>query len=93
LLERMTRDIAEYFIERGKRLRKDHDSNGALLHLHWAKRLFEQYDKTKQGFTTDNPQAVKESDEAKEINRLIADIEHMAPGEPSPKPNNNADDD
>ncbi|CAF3833831.1 unnamed protein product, partial [Adineta steineri] len=40
LLQRMTRDIAEYFIERCKRLRQANDIEGALQRLYWAKRLW-----------------------------------------------------
>jgi hypothetical protein len=83
LLERMTRDIAEYFIERGKRIEQDNDLKGALQRLHWAKRLWEQYDKMDQQIPTDEFRPVRESKEMKEINKLIAEIEAKLPEETS----------
>jgi hypothetical protein len=75
LLERMTRDIAEYFITRAGRLREDNDLKGARQRLHWAKKLWHQYDKMQQQIPTDKPRPVRESQRMKEINGLIADVE------------------
>jgi hypothetical protein len=75
LLERLTRDIAEYFIERGSRLRQDNDLKGARKRLHWAKKLWHQYDKMQQQIVIDDPQAVRLSQRMIEINTLIIDVE------------------
>jgi hypothetical protein len=75
LLERMTRDIAEYFIERGKRLRKDNNLEGALQHLYWAKKLWYQYDKMRQGITTNDGRTVSESEGSKKIDKLLEEFE------------------
>jgi hypothetical protein len=75
LLERMTRDIAEYFIERSGRLRQGNDLKGARQRLHWAKKLWHQYDKMQQKIVTDNPRAVRVSQRMNEINELIRDVE------------------
>ncbi len=75
LLERMTRDIAEYFIERSERLRQGDDLKGARQRLHWAKKLWHQYDKMQQQIVTDDPRAVRLSQRMIKINALIADIE------------------
>jgi hypothetical protein len=75
LLERMTRDIAEYFITRGERLRKDDNLRGAVQHIHWAKKLWYQYDKMQQQITTDSSQAVRESQGMIKINALIAEVD------------------
>jgi hypothetical protein len=79
LLTRMTLDIAEYFIERGKRIRQDNDLNGALQRLHWAKKLCHQHDKMLQQIATDDLRPVKESRKMKEINNLIMEIEEILP--------------
>jgi hypothetical protein len=75
LLARMTRDIAEYFIERGKRIRQDNDLEGALQRLNWAKKLWYQYDKMQQKFETDNSGPVRESEGSKKIDKLIDEVE------------------
>jgi hypothetical protein len=75
LLERMTRDIAEYFIERGKRLRQDNDLEGALQRLNWAKRLWYQYDKMQQQIATYDSRPVRESEGSKKIDKLIEEVE------------------
>jgi hypothetical protein len=91
LLERMTRDIAEYFIDRSSRLREDNDLRGALQRLHWAKKLWHQYDKMQQQIATDDLRPVRESQRMIEINALIKEVE--APSaevetESSEKPSN-----
>ena len=75
LLERMTRDIAEYFIKRGKRLEEDKDLKGALQRLNWAKKLWTQYDKMLQKINAENERTVTESQRIRDINKLIEDIE------------------
>ena len=77
LLERMTRDIAEYFIERGARLRQEENFWGARQRLHWAKKLWYQYDKMLQQIGTDNPRTVVPSQRAKDIDILIAEVEQL----------------
>ena len=79
LLERMTRDIAEYFIERCEQIRKSNDLKEALRRLHWAKRLWHQYDKMQQQIDTDNPRPVRETQRMKEINAMIEEIEKDLP--------------
>jgi hypothetical protein len=93
LLERMTRDIAEYFIERGKRIRQDNDLQGALQRLYWAKKLWHQYDKMAQDIPADTFQVVRESKEMKKINELIAEIEAILPKESSDDDNDSNDGD
>ena len=75
LLERLIRDIAEHYIERGERLYRGNDLKNALQCLSWAKTLFFRYDKMQQEIPTDNPQAVIENERAKEITKLIEEIE------------------
>ena len=77
LLERMTRDIAEYFIERGARLRQANDLMGARQRLHWAKKLWYQYDKMFQKIGMDNAREVVPSQRAREIDGLIAEVEQL----------------
>ncbi|CAF0872579.1 unnamed protein product [Adineta steineri] len=89
----MTRDIAEYFIERCKRLRQANDIEGALQRLYWAKRLWRQYDKMDQNISTDEPRPVKESQKMKEINKLIEEIESELPKSGSDEDAANSDDD
>jgi hypothetical protein len=79
LLERMTRDIAEYFIEGSRRLREDNDLKGALQRLHWAKKLWHQYDKMQQDIKTDDLRPVRESQRMTEINALIKEVEELIP--------------
>ncbi|CAF3149629.1 unnamed protein product [Rotaria socialis] len=79
LLRRMTRDIAIYFRERGERMPKDNNIEGALKHLHWAKRLWYQYEKIKQDYKTDYPKMVSESKQMREIDELIKRTEAMLP--------------
>lgn len=93
LLERLTRDISLYFIERGERLRKDNELQGALQRLHWAKKLWHQHDKMAQDISTDDRQPVKESEKIKEINKLIKDIELLIPKEVQPSGDNSDNDD
>ncbi|CAF1616951.1 unnamed protein product [Rotaria magnacalcarata] len=85
LLQRMTRDISIYFRERGERMPKDNNIEGALKHLHWAKRLWYQYEKIKQQLETDAPQVVLETRQSREINELIKNTEAMLPKESSSK--------
>jgi hypothetical protein len=73
----MTRDIAEYYIERGSRLRQDNDLKDALQRLHWARRLWHQYDKMQQQISTDDLRPVRRSQRMNEIIKLIAEIETM----------------
>lgn len=75
LLERMTRDIAEYFIGRAIRIREDNDLKGALQRLYWAKRLWTQYDKMQQQISTDNPRLPRVSQRMIEIENLIKQFE------------------
>jgi hypothetical protein len=77
LLERMTRDIAEYYIEQGRRMHHDNDLNGALRYLCWAKKLWYQYDKMQQQISTDDLRPVRRSQRMSEISNLIAEIEVM----------------
>lgn len=77
LLERMTRDIAEYFIERSERLRRDDDFQGALQRLHWSKKLWHQYDKMKQKISSDNPRQVVPSQRARDVDELLAELERL----------------
>jgi hypothetical protein len=93
LLERMTRDIAEYFIERGSRLREDNDLIGALQRLHWAKKLWHQYDKMQQDIKTDDLRSVRLSQRMSEINILIAEVKAELPNESSDDENASSDDD
>jgi len=93
LLERMTRDIAEYFIERGNRICQDNDLEGALQRLHWAKTLWHQYDKMQQKISTDDRRPVGESKRVKEINKLIAEVEVKLPKKSSDDEGANSDDD
>jgi hypothetical protein len=93
LLERLIRDIAKYFIERSRRIRQDNDLEGALRHLHWAKILWQQSAKVEQNFSTDNPQPVRESEETKKIDALIAEIEAELPNKSSDHDDANSDDD
>jgi len=75
LLERMTRDIAEYFIMRGERLRGGNELQAAEQHLSWAKILWNQYDKMQQNIKTDDRQAVRETKGMKRIDALIQEVE------------------
>jgi hypothetical protein len=93
LLERMTRDIAEYFIERGGRIREANDLKGALQRLHWGKRLWHQYDKMQQKIATDNPRTTAESRREKEINEMIKEIEVLLPEKTFDKDSSNSEDD
>jgi hypothetical protein len=83
LLERMTRDIAEYFIMRGARIRQDNNLKGALQRLNWAKKLWYQYDKMQQQIPTDDPRTVRASQRANEIDALIAEVEAELPEDSS----------
>jgi hypothetical protein len=89
----MTRDIAEYFIERGKRIRQGNDPEDALKHLHWAKRLWDQYDKMQQQVPTNEFRPVRETKEMKEIIKLIEEIEADLRNKSSDHENANSDDD
>lgn len=105
VLERMTRDIADYFVERGKRLRQDNDLEGALQRLYWAKRLWYQYQKMQRQSSisastnsstttpTDRDQPIMETKETKEIEQLIEEIEQEQREKPSDDENENNDDD
>jgi hypothetical protein len=77
LLERMTRDIAEYYIERGRRIHHENDLKGALRYLAWAKNLWHQYDKMQQQISTNDSRPVRRSQRMSEIDNLIAEIEVM----------------
>ena len=92
LLERMTCDIAEYFIERGRRIRQGGDLQGALQRLHWAKRLWNQFEKMRQEIATDNPRPVRVTQRMRDIDELIAEIEAELPKESSDDDAANSDD-
>lgn len=77
LLERMIRDVAEYFIERSARLRQDQNYSGAKQRLQWGKKLRTQYDKMIQGFNTDDPTAVVRSERMRQIDILLGEIEQL----------------
>jgi hypothetical protein len=79
LLERMTRDIAEYFIElgRGIQLREANALKVALQRLNWAKKLWYQYDKMQQQIATDDTRPVRVSQRMIEIDELIAKVEAL----------------
>jgi hypothetical protein len=77
LLERMTRDIAEYFIEQGSRLRQGNDLKGALQRLDWAKKLWHQYDKMQQDIKTGDFRPVRVSQRMIEIDELIAEVKAL----------------
>jgi hypothetical protein len=80
LLERLTRDIAEYFIERYERMRQDNNLKGALQRLHWAKRLWHQYDKMQQQIPAEDfGRVVRESERMKQINLWIEQIDPAPP--------------
>ena len=79
LLERLTRDIAEYFIERSKRLREGNHLKSALQRLHWAETLWLRYDKMQQRIITDKLQEVRETKRMKEIKQFIQDIHSELP--------------
>ena len=81
LLERMTHDIAEYFMERCRQLRQDNNLKGALQRLHWAKRLQHQHDKMRQKISTDDHRSVRETSKMRTINELITEIEAQLPKE------------
>ena len=74
LLERMTRDIASYFIVLVQLLRIDNNLDEALKHLHWAKKLWYQYDKMIQRIGIDDLRVVVESQQAKEINVIVEEL-------------------
>jgi hypothetical protein len=93
LLERMTRDIAEYFIERGERIRQDNNLEGALQRLYWAKRLWHQYDKMQQEIKTDDLRPVRKSQRMIEIDVLIGEVEAELPPKSSDDENADSDDD
>ncbi|CAF1467436.1 unnamed protein product, partial [Adineta steineri] len=75
LLQRMTHDIADYFFERGRRILKDNEPQEALKHLHWAKRLYHQYEKLDMKKGTDDHIQTKESKESRDVNAFIESIE------------------
>jgi len=79
LLERMTRDIAEYFIElgRGIQLREGNALKVALQRLNWAKKLWYQYDKMQQQIATGDTRPVRVSQRMIEIDELIAEVEAL----------------
>jgi len=75
----MTRDIAEYFIERGRgiQLREGNALKVALQRLNWAKKLWYQYDKMQQQIATDDTRPVRVSQRMIEIDELIAKVEAL----------------
>ena len=77
LLQRMTRDIADYFIERGARLRHEDNFEGAIQRLHWAKKLWYQYDKMTQQISTDDLTPVAPSQRSKDIDNLLDEVERL----------------
>lgn len=79
LLQRMTRDIGQYFVERGRRLHAAADPRGALKQLEWAKRLFHQYEKMHVGGerSTHTYLRIQDSADFKEMNILMTSIEAM----------------
>lgn len=93
LLERLTRDIAEYFIERSKRLHKDGKLKDARRRLHWAKKLWHQYDKMQQPIGTDDLQPVRETSEMRQINEKIKKIESELPARSPNNSDSSSDDD
>ena len=78
LLERLVRDIAEYYIERGERLRQDNSTSNALQCFHWARKLWYNYDKMYQNITNDSTRSVHLSQRMSEINRLIDQLESIS---------------
>jgi len=76
LLERLVRDIATYFLSRARRMMTEPNLQvETLQRLHWAKRLWHQYDKMLQQIPSDSFRPVKESTKMKEINDLIQQVE------------------
>ncbi|UJR20217.1 hypothetical protein I4U23_023348 [Adineta vaga] len=94
LLQRMTHDIADYFFERGRRILKDNDPVNALKHLHWAKRLYYQFEKMDPEKLTDTFRQVQESKDTRMINAFIESIESTMPKDSSSdKEDKESDDD
>ena len=93
LLERMIRDIADYFIKRSEQILRDGEPTSALQYLHWAKRLWHQYDKAQQGIRTDIFEDVRLSEEMQNIIDKIAEIEQQYPENSSDDENTNDHDD
>lgn len=92
LLERMTRDVAEYFVDRGERiLEDDREPTGALNYLHWAKILRHQYDKMQQGIRTGDFREVQLTTGMKDILAKIKNIETQYPTKSSDGDNTNND--
>lgn len=79
LLERMIRDIANYFIERSERLLRDEEHESALQYLHWAKRLWHEYDKMQQQIGTDDHREVRLSEGMSQILEKIEQVERDIP--------------
>lgn len=79
LLERLTHDIAEYFIVRGNRLREAEEFKSARQRLLWAKKLYYHFNKMEQKIKTDDFRIVKPSQRAIEVDKMIAEIEPLVP--------------
>ncbi|CAF1388046.1 unnamed protein product [Adineta steineri] len=93
LLQRMTHDIADYFFERGRRIRRDNEPQEALKHLHWAKRLYHQYEKLDMKKGTDDHIQTKESKESRDVNAFIKSIESELPKDSSDERGKDSDND
>lgn len=75
LLEYLTRDIADHYVEQGTRLRQDRNYETALRYLHWAMRLYFNYDIMQRRTTRNYPYKLRGSKGRSRTYRLIEEIE------------------